>query len=383
MDARRRGHDKLGHPPHAGAAALCPALNLTPIAPYHPRVDFDLAIALLKVAGALAGGLLGAAAIFTDFHDHGTGRLRPWGKAVLVGIIASSFVGVVTSVVEAWKAKSESQEQAERTEAVLRQVSRAIQPITDLKVNFWMELPPGNPIVDGYITRVSTAIEERLPELNKRIPPLEQKHKGLDPWARGFKGEVTHVSIKPESDLWPNGEAERHLDVLAKFMALSVEMFRVPIDPGAYAPVHGNSDFGVHAFLGKDVRIDWDLEKKRLVFIGRDHYEKSFWATNGRITSVVDLHGAQLMIFPPWAAEYDLKALLGPDVDKDTAERRKLVHSLELRSVTLGLGEGRSIHLRGSQFKKRAFAAGFPVFVVEFPKDQRAFEDFVRARASD
>jgi hypothetical protein len=140
-------------------------------------VDADIVIGLFKVAGALIAGALGVAALLADYRDP-VGKLSRAGIAVFAGIVISSMVGVVTSVVETQKARSEGLEQAARTEALLREISRAVQPIRELRLSYWIELPQGHKVIDDYVKRVTPIIEERLPKLTQMPPPPSEELKG-------------------------------------------------------------------------------------------------------------------------------------------------------------------------------------------------------------
>ena len=131
-------------------------------------MDTDLAITIFKTASPLIAGALGIAALFVNYHN-AAGKLTRGGYAVLTGIALSAMVGMATSIFEARKSRIDSQEQLARNEAVLREVTRAIQPITELRTSFWMEVPPGIPVVDAYIKRASAGIEARKDSLRTVI----------------------------------------------------------------------------------------------------------------------------------------------------------------------------------------------------------------------
>ena len=79
-------------------------------------MDVDSIMAALKITGAAIGGALGALGLLADFKTE-NGTLSRAGKLVLGGIIISAVVGVLTSSIESYKAKSDSSEQLSRLRA--------------------------------------------------------------------------------------------------------------------------------------------------------------------------------------------------------------------------------------------------------------------------
>src|SRR5206468_2463651 len=103
-------------------------------------MDPDFVITAVKITGAILGGALGVLGILFNFKRPNN-RISGWGVVVLAGIVGSATVGVLGSIVEGYKAKSEATQQAARTERLLRELSRAIQPITQLEIMYWVRLP--------------------------------------------------------------------------------------------------------------------------------------------------------------------------------------------------------------------------------------------------
>lgn len=338
-------------------------------------MDFDLTIAILKVVGALAGGILGSAAIFSDFHNTATGKLSAWGKAVLTGIIVSSSVGVVTSVIETWKAENETKEQTARTNAILKEISRSIQPITEMRLNAWMEVPRSYEVVNRYATRLQAGISERLSALGAPMTaqPPSAALKGLEPWARSANGAILNVEIGPESDLWPNRDSEVELNSMLMFGGFSIYITKTPIDPEKFQPLHGGFDFDALSFDFGKAKLAWDVPKKELLIISDLEFPRNLWHTNGKISSTVDLKGSQIFLLT--GQSYDIKLdfpIVSPDIKQ--VNTREISRSLLPKTVTLTLGGGRSLHIAGSHFRKTKFVGGFPVFSIVIPSDDAGIE---------
>jgi hypothetical protein len=118
--------------------------------------------------------------------------------------VISAAIGVSDTIFEAYKAKSDSKSRAEHAEHLLHEISRNLQPITKLSASYWMEIPPGNRIVDSYIARLNKGIEERV----KSLSGLPHKLRGDGIWASALEndGEPLSIEVTSKSDLWPKGE---------------------------------------------------------------------------------------------------------------------------------------------------------------------------------
>ena len=341
-------------------------------------MDTDLVIAIFKTASPLFAGMLGIAALLVNYHNE-AGKLTRGGYAVLTGIVVAALVGMATAVFEAQKVRTASQEQLARTETLLREVARAVQPITELRLIYWVEIPPGIPVVDAYIKRARAGIEARKASLSAMPPPVDGL-KGLVGLALDVDRKLIDVIINPESDLWPAKDTpEEVLSILVSTFSLGVKILKEPVDPEKYEPWHGSGDFDANEIFPTGSHFSWDLKHQRLSMIVDEDIEKRFWNTSGKITSFVDLRGAQLLLFPSESLDIRIPELN----DANFQERRKIMRTLNLRSFTMNLGEGRSLRIPGSKFKKSAYKGGEPVFSVTFPKTEKEFAIFFEEKDSD
>lgn len=340
-------------------------------------MDFDLLIALLKVIGALVGGILGAAAIFSNFRDSITGKLSAWGKAVLAGIVFSSIIGVVTSIVETWKARNEALDQAAKTESILREINRSLQPIVELNMSSWLEIQQGNKTVDRYIQRLRAGISDRLPALSAPITtqsPTEAL-KGLHAWARGSDGSVLNVKIDPDSDLWPKEKDEVGISNVLLASSFSIHILKEPVDPEKFQPIFGRTDFGAFSISLGEARLAWDLRNQKLEITAKNEFPKYSWSTNGKISSIEDLKGSQILIFPSHSSDFQPSfTVVSPDIK--SAESKEIGRALVLRAVILSFGDGRSIQINSRKWKKSKYVGGYPVFSVVLPSNDPEFVRF-------
>jgi hypothetical protein len=151
---------------------------------------------------------------------------------------------------------------------------------------------------------------------------------------------------------------------------LSVNIFKTPGD--------GSSDFGASTLLpSKDRYLDWDLRKRQLLVVARDEFDKDFWKTDGKITSVVDLYGAQIFLHPTGSVDFELP---GIPQDKDALE---ILREMSLKRISIDFGQGRSIWINGKQFKKSRYKDDSPVFSVILPKNETEFTKLATPDADD
>jgi hypothetical protein len=333
-------------------------------------MDTEHAIAILKIVSAATGGALGVAGLLLGFKTE-TGRLKRAGYVVLIGIIFAALISIATSIFESQKERSSSIEQAARTERLLHELNRSIQPITQLKMSYWIQIPPGIKVVDDYIKRLSSGIEDRVESL-RQIDPHRGRPTGLDAIAIDSDGQPMDITVEPVSDLWPRGD-EAVIGRVASFLALSVDIFKQPIDPEHFRPIHGRSDFGATGLPEREV-LSWNRKTSRLYVWGTVDYKKALWSKNEKISSFVDLYGAQMFLIPPrWHMTSG-----GVDLDSEA-----LIGSLLIRTVVLTFAEGRDIWLSGKNFKKAAYQSGYPAFSITLPKDETKFREFTTSRDKD
>jgi hypothetical protein len=342
-------------------------------------IDSDTTIAILKATGAVAGGVLGIAGLLADFKNK-EGVLTTAGRAVLFGIVLSSAIGVSDTIFEAYKAKSDSKSQAERTEHMLHEISRNLQPITELSASYWIEIPPGSKIVDSYIARLSKGIEDRMEALNA----VSGKHQddGLTVSMNDSDGTPLTVNITSKSDLWPKGEEEVIGDITA-FFPLTITILKNPVSPETYAPVWQSKrqSLSALAIMPKSSVLTWDIKTRRLSIFATSEFYKSAWVSDGSIVSVLDLRGAQLILVTPNSSESSRAQLHNDQVWEGNMEM--LDASLRLRALVLRFGGGRRMELSGKQFKKTKYAFGYPIFSLVFPKNDDEFETFSHSTSDD
>jgi hypothetical protein len=188
-------------------------------------LGIDALLAVLKFVGAATAGVLGVTGLIFDFKNS-AGRLNRTGYYVLAGIIVAAFVGMGSSVLEAYKAESEAKQQRARTEQLLREIDRAVQPITMLKTTYWLEIVPKDEVVTSYIDQIRRTIENKIDDLRKRSSTQD----GVYASATDIDGDPLSITIDQKSALWPHDDASYIGDAAREF-AFGIFMMREPVRP--------------------------------------------------------------------------------------------------------------------------------------------------------
>jgi len=146
--------------------------------------------------------------------------------------------------------------------------------------------------------------------------------------------------------------------------------------------VVGATDFGAYSFTPERVTLQWNRKKSKLYAFGRTEYEKKFWSANGKITSILEFLGAQILITLPGSSNANLfnpiPGMRPPDKQKVDIQRSLLIHT-----IALSISNRRTIWLRGSQLKRGKYVSGYPVFSFIFPTTEADFKQVTTSSDED
>lgn len=335
-------------------------------------MNSDIFLAILKTSGALISGLLGLTALFSNFRMT-NGHLSLAGKLVFSGIIVSTAVAATTSALESLNDFESNREQMARNEALLHEISRAVQPISELEISFFASIPTDHPQVSSYVTRLEQGIIERYDDLLK-FPPVKQ-HAGISVSSTDVNHGILSVSIKPESDLWPSLPDEAAINSVVTFGSPSISFLRTPISPTQYPLTHGDADLSAMGLIfNEDPTLLWNLQERKLQILGRVEYQKDFWSASGNITSFNDLLGAQFVVLFPYSDPDFFEVITGNEAGN--SDTHSVGQDIRLDWVSLSLGAGRSFVIESGHFEKSLSRMGRqPIFAITLPDTN---EDLLR-----
>jgi hypothetical protein len=99
---------------------------------------------------------------------------------------------------------------------------------------------------------------------------------------------------------------------------------------------------------------------------GKLNFNKDLWHTNGKVSSMQDLYGSQLIVIPPNSSNYDLPERYAKFRNAAT---ENLMKRLEVRLFKFEFAEGRGFWIPGSKMEKSPYVGGYPALSIILPKD--------------
>jgi hypothetical protein len=193
-------------------------------------------IGALKVVSAATSGVLGICGIFGKYTNR-SGALTPNGRLMVTAIACSTVIAVLASAGESYKAKLDAAQEADRARKTLTDLNRNLQPITMLRLTYFVEFPKNNPMVKAYTAYLSKALDLKRMSAHQFDPTYSPPH-DTNISASDVDGEPLDVTIGPESEYWPNNEF-KDLGVVAETTLYSVIINRTPLRPDSFHFVHG------------------------------------------------------------------------------------------------------------------------------------------------
>jgi hypothetical protein len=339
-------------------------------------MDTDAILAAVKILGASIGGVLGVAGLIFDFKTPRGGLSRS-GYAVFIGIVASALTGIGSSVLEEYKAKADTIEEARRTERLLHEIERSVQPITEFKMTCWVEVTPTTDIAKAYIDQVRDTVQQRISSFH--VGDNGPRNDGLSAGLSEANGEPIEVLINKNSDLWPKDQLALLGKTAEELAIISTYMYKIPpndsIDPFQQTADFEASNVSDDKSPDPMIKFWWNRETGRLFIYITGEITKTGWTSNGKIRSIVDLPGAQIRYVPP-----QLETMIGSDVEKaENSNIIKLIGSFELGMIALSLAEGQTMYIDGKHFIKQKNSLNYTEFVATFPSSEADFQAFTNA----
>jgi hypothetical protein len=320
--------------------------------------DLDASLLVLKFAGILLSGLFGILGLVVNFRD-GSGRVTPWGKRALIGIIASVVVAALTQAFEYLKSAEESKAGARRTERLLSEIYRAVHPIKAVSATFCVVAPKDNAQVAVYMTKLLKTFDK----LSKSYPD-DWDHEGVA-LIRGKKRELSAAIVRPKSEHLPSAPKDGAVAFALGHVTLGVSFSKKAPDYTALAqekPYEPDlrmmflSDF---ADTGNQLIYRFDTGRIGIYAQSVDTDPK-YWMSTGAITSIPDLKGSTMIVHLTDSFVYE------PARTEITEIRKRL----DLRYLVLNMTDGRRFFLSSKQMSKFSDALGLPYYVFEFPNSE-------------
>jgi hypothetical protein len=205
-------------------------------------IEFLLSSA--KLVGATLSGAFGILGLLTEYRDQETKKITVWGKVALVGILASTGVAISAEALGIWKENRSAEQSAEKTNALLTEISRTLSPISDMTVSFSFTLPLDRKEFAKYSSRLSAGM--------KAI--AARPRFGLDGSVLlNDSGTPELVSVSCDSKLFPSQKEDIPYHVIREAM-LQMDLYRKPIPVTQYL-AHFKNGFQEYGRMLPDLRV--------------------------------------------------------------------------------------------------------------------------------
>jgi hypothetical protein len=324
---------------------------------------------ILKLLGVVFTAAFGIIGTMQEFRSQ-SGKLTKWGKAAVVGALVSLFVAVSAQFVDnhlqkiaAQKAAAQALDSTQRTEKIVSELNRTMQPIESISV-FVADLgvPMDDPLLQDYKVRLDNGLEEFL-----RSNPLERPFPpGMAiPGTKSVNGisVPSHITVSRSSPLFPDPHRESLARAVLDVEFLELAFYKVRIDASEFRPFfHGFShdpDLRVECFIKGSLNIQKSLETETFQLTGLLGSERAHWENNtGKIAAIPDLVNAQLFI------------AVGPlGVEGQNDQFLELRRRFSLNDINLSFGN-RSRWIRSSMVKQHSSADGVTFWEFIFPGNE-------------
>lgn len=268
--------------------------------------SITIALNLTKIIGTALSGAFGLLGLLADFRDPNTKEITRWGRIAFWGIVISTIIALVSQVLESAKATRDAraasaatQEQLRKSDIILREVDRTLNPLDDVRISYWMQVPLDDPAMAAYKQRLEHGVEQIVANYaaNHTDPRFGSP-------AKLKQGRVLQVYIPVTSPLFPQ-RAETVPYYLLAFSGLHLQFFIKPVDvptfeiadptkfPNPDLEMQVNSFGPLESSISYQLLYDLEAHTLQIAASGLPSNYDS-WHSNGKILSSVDLANVQL-----------------------------------------------------------------------------------------
>ena len=338
----------------------------------------DVFLNILQFISVLITGILGITNLLVDYKDK-NGNITKGGKRALIGIVASSLISVITFGIDLHKKKQEeiasnnrTLESVQRTEKIITNLNRSLNPIRDVTVTFSF-----NVYLDG-LSELKSYKERLANGVNKLLLP--QKNKYFEGHKDGISvhehntadNTITGLEISEHSSLYPQLDKEPFAHVLFnqnkygnisfykktiplnKFPGFGPEMkdftaIRNEIQPDLQMTfIASEDDTKIYYYPETDKVEIWEYSVK---------CDPKLWQANGNIIAIPDLANAQMFL------EFDGYGTSLEPEGKDATLPIKLSH------LQIHMTDGRKLLLQAENLKRHKRTWRKNIYIYNYPNN--------------
>ena len=337
--------------------------------------DLELLKAILGIISIFAGTAFGVLALLVEYKDKKTGKITRWGRYAILGLAASFLVGALNLWIsytqkshEAQVAAERSREAAEKTLQIVTDISRSLNPLKDVTVDFWLSYPFDAPELVQYRERLDKGVTALLPDLMKSD---EKSVQGVYASIVEPDGKIIQVTIEKDSPLFPSESTENFANTILSYPFLTLYFFKDTVDPktiGEFSSPDPDIKMGIEGSWDRnEFNLEFDLQTKKISIYGHGiSSDPKYWDSSGTIVSALDLPGTQLTI-----------QAMHPRVDNSEPEKRV---EAEFNSIVLNIAERRGWWLRKDKLKMYGSPSAGRIYSYLFPKTYQELLSEVEAQ---
>lgn len=334
----------------------------------------DIAITIFKYLSLLIGTFSGILGLVSDFRDKTSNKITKNGNRLLWLIITSSFISLLLQTLELYNDKMKDQiaekrtfEEAVKTNRMLKDLNRTLNPIKDISVNYTIQIPLDHPYLNSYRQRLTKQLDSIITSV-KSLNIKQKENILFNNYGifvtHSIKDSIISIEFDQKSSLLPQKMSEtlafytlKYAQVDYSFYYKSDKNISTPIKPDFYfSIISSNND------PNDRHRINYQLNNQSLYIIGAFlKSDPKFWKKTGKIISIPDLEEAELTM-----------ELLGTMVSGDDNIDNKLLEIrryFKLKNSYLNLSEGRELQFRENSIKPINKDGELPKYLFIFPKN--------------
>jgi hypothetical protein len=330
-------------------------------------------IALLKYLSIAVGSVSGVIGLFVEFKNKRTNKITRNGYIILILIISSGLISALLQTLELYKEKKDNQKSALRALAqsqqnndILRNINRTLNPIKDVYLSYWFEIPTVDPYIKAYTDRIFKdwqAVQKNpVKSLNAYGIYVSQTD------GRAAK----RIDIAANSPFFPSPATEKAVFTALRYLDITVSFVKRPATgkfgqnprsdlkfPFVSTGITTAGGIGQH-------RLEFDVKTKKLYLSTYNIYcDPTSWEKTGLILGTTDLPDSRLTV-----------ALLNTmqTADRGTDHAIRAIRStFKLKTMLFNMSAGTQFWIRENKWKRiDPYGGELSAYAFDIPSGQEA-----------
>ena len=298
---------------------------------------------------------------------------------MIAGVTLVALFGTVTTIFESSSRRQNEKKTASQQQKVLQDIERTLHPINSVSVFYNFQLSrnyiPAYDYVQDTMSRLSKISADTGPfeihkslNFNKAFGAIHVNPSSIDLGGRPENFDVSFLS-----PLWPHGNNAFIAMALSQFHP-SIFLLKKPVDPKTFSPIiglyEGSADLIMpNISLAELKEINFNYKDQTVGLLQREMLDSRSWHSDGKISSLLDLAGSQIII----------TAGTG-DIDGCKGRLGLLTSELEMRMFNLDFGAGLSFWFNPKLLMRTVEQNGCVQYSFIFPSD---YENMLAQMSND